>query len=82
VSVSGNVSAKVGTEFSDVYLDLSKTSWTPASFTTAESQKSIAWFYLWEPTAALTIDLRNIYINLGEANYYTLGIPQLTDLSI
>jgi hypothetical protein len=82
VSVSGNVLARVGVEFESNFLDLTKTSWTSVSATSNSPQKSILWVHLLEPTATLTIDLRNIYLNLGEANFYTLGIPQLTDLNI
>ena len=81
VSLSGNVGARVGNESKYSVLDLTKTSWTNV-FKTITQQNSIVWFYLNEPAATLTIDLRNIYVNLGDANYYTLGIPQLTDLSI
>jgi hypothetical protein len=84
VSTAGNVSALVGGEYDNNYqlLDLTKTSWTQVSVTIYNAMKSIGWFYLNESSATLTIDLRNIYLNLGVANYYTLGIPQLTDLSI
>lgn len=82
VSVSGNVIAKVGTESEYQLFDLTKTSWTPAFATEPWIERTIAWFYLKEPSATLTIDLRNIFLNLGNANYFTLGISQLTDLSI
>jgi hypothetical protein len=81
VSVSGNLNLKVGIEAGESYIDLNKTSWTSVSSKVVR-QFTLAWFFLNEPTATLTIDLRNIYLNLGDANYYTLGIPQLTDLSI
>jgi hypothetical protein len=80
ITKSGNIDVKLGAFHTS--LDLTKTDWTSVYQQNITYEYDFFAIYLKEPTATLTIDLRNIYLNLGDANYYTLGIPQLTDLNI
>jgi hypothetical protein len=83
INRSGNCFVIVGSDADGLYIDNpTATSWTAVSQTLISGKYALAYIYLNEPSATLTIDLRNIFLNLGDANYYTLGIPQLTDLNV
>lgn len=81
ISVSGKCTIYPGADDGGS-ISLNATSWTTASRTWATGKYSLFYIYLNEPTATITVDFRNIYLNLGDANFYTLGIQQLYDLSI
>ncbi|QTH70957.1 hypothetical protein [Pseudoalteromonas xiamenensis] len=74
----------IGWETGRNNLDLTKTDWTKAKPLTLKNRQSNVICSYWVPEESekgeFIFDLRNIFVNLGDAEHLTLGIDELTQL--
>ena len=86
VSLQGGADAYVGWESGSDMIDLTKTAWTKKVLTLpANHQTNVLMsvrFQGYPANSRLVIELRNIFVNLGEANSFSLGLSEITDLTI
>ncbi|MDW6004722.1 hypothetical protein [Vibrio mangrovi] len=73
---------QIGWETGKRLLDLSATEWTTAAPLTYQSTQSeaICSFYIPDdqPAGEFVVDLRNIFVNLGDSDRWTLGLNEIT----
>lgn len=84
VSLAGGAEAYCGWESGRTELDLTQKDWTPVRLTTQGMQTTVLFsaYFLNKPiNSRLVIELRNIFVNLGDAGFYSLGFSDLTDLT-
>lgn len=86
VSFQGGADAYIGWESGNELIDITKNTWTQKVLTLpANYQTNVLMSVRFQGHPAnsrLVIELRNIFVNLGEANSFSLGLSEITDLTI